>query len=293
MRKLPVVVFLLAAIGGAVTYTSMKPDEFVADWSPTHRFIVRTTTNTLAHFAEIVGGESVGAWPIIASDIEPHEYEPTSNDVIDGLSDDLFIMNGAGVDAWADSIVQQRSDASKPSIVVLDPRIQDPHFWLDPIAVIDLVGQIRDAYIAIDPEHADEYTRNAAAYVDELTQLDAEYRATLVNCEKPEIVVAHDAFNYLAERYGFTVNAIAGISPEEEPSPSKLIELAQLMEQNNLTVVFFEETAADRTAQVLADEAGARAQVLYTGEIIPAEETYLSLMRKNLAQLDAAMVCRQ
>ena len=151
---------------------------------------------------------------------------------------------------------------------------------------------MRDAFIEIDPEYAELYRANAQSYIDELTLLDLDYRAQLVECARPEVVVAHDAFNYLAERYGFAVYAVSGISPEAEPTPSDLAELAELINEHDLEVVFFEETAADEIAQVLADETGTTAQVLYTIEIIPSDETYLSLMQANLNKLADAMLCQ-
>lgn len=291
MRKLSlIIVVVLLCLTAAFMY--MKQPESVTNWTLNNRFYVHTTTNTLAHIVEYIGGGDVGVLPIVGSNIEPHDYEPTANDILTGLSSDLFIMNGAGFDAWAQTIIDQREAEGKPSVVVLDPVATDPHFWLDPISVMDVILRIRDAYIAIDPEHAAQYTTNAESYISELTELDTEYRARLVDCEKPEIVVAHDAFRYLADRYGFTVHAVTGISPDEEPSPADLARLTDLIENNGLDVVFFEETASDGIARVLAEETGSTTEVLYTLEVIPSDESYVSLMRANLEKLASAMICR-
>ncbi|KKW30160.1 MAG: Periplasmic solute binding protein [Candidatus Uhrbacteria bacterium GW2011_GWD2_52_7] len=292
MRKLPLIILTALVAVAAAAFVYMMQWDAVGNWTPNHRFYVHTTTNTLAHLVEQVGGEDVGVSPIVASNIEPHDYEPTANDVITGLSGDVFVMNGAGLDAWATTIADQREEAGKRIIVALDENARDPHFWLDPLSVINFINQVEQVYEQIDPEYAAQYRANADAYIDELYQLDTEFRSRLVNCEKPEIVVAHDAFNYLGDRYGFEIHPVTGISPDEEPSPSDLANLAQFMKDNNITVVFFEETATDNIAQVLADEANARTEVLYTLEVLPAEETYLSLMRMNLERIADAMVCR-
>ncbi|MCR4312232.1 MAG: metal ABC transporter substrate-binding protein [Candidatus Uhrbacteria bacterium] len=284
--------FIIVASASVLYFSMNQPNQDIQGWRPYSRFYVHTTTNTLAHLIDKIGGDEVGVSPIISSDIEPHDFEPTANDVITGLSGDLFIMNGAGLDAWASTIVDQRSASAQPSLVVLDDSVTDPHFWLDPLAVISFVEQVRDIFMQIDAEHAEEYRSNAQTYIEEIQALDERYRTTLAACEKPEIVVAHDAFSYLADRYGFTAHAVSGISPEDEPSPNNLIRLTDLMHSHDLSVVFFEETASDRIAQVLADEVGATVEVLYTAEIIPAEETYISLMDSNLEKLAGAMLCQ-
>lgn len=290
MRKLSLILFVIVA-SASVFYFSMKSGR-QADWTPNHRLYVHTTTNTLAHFVSYVGGDAVGVSPIISSDIEPHDFEPTANDVITGLSSDFLVMNGAGLDDWARTIVTQRSSDDKLSLIALNDAVTDPHFWLDPLAVISFIERVRDAYIEIDPDHADEYRANTEAYVNDLLALDERFRTSLSACEKPEIVVAHDAFTYLADRYHFTVHAVSGISPEEEPSPADLIRLTDLMRDHDISIVFFEETASDRIAQVLADEVGAQSEVLYTAEVIPADETYITLMDKNLEELASAMLCQ-
>jgi zinc transport system substrate-binding protein len=123
-------------------------------------------------------------------------------------------------------------------------------------------------------------------------ELDAEYRRGLAHCQRREFVTSHAAFGYLAERYGLHQIAITGVDPESEPSAQALSRLAALIEREHIRTVFFERLVSPRLAQTLARETGARTALLDPIESAPRGETYLTLMRENLAALRKALECR-
>jgi zinc transport system substrate-binding protein len=106
-------------------------------------------------------------------------------------------------------------------------------------------------------------------------------------------VTSHAAFGYLAERYGLTQVPITGLSPEEEPSPQRLAEVARLAKAKGVTTIFFETLVSPKIAETLAKEVGAKADVLDPIEGVEAGSgaDYLSVMRDNLTHLRAALGC--
>src|SRR5918996_930093 len=164
----------------------------------------------------------------------------------------------------------------------------DPHVWLDPLRYARIVERI-GAELGRRQE--------AEALVARLQELDEEFRSSLANCSRGEIVTSHEAFAYLAERYGLRQVAITGLSPEAEPAPRDLQRVVALVRRTGATTVFFETLVSPRIAETVAREAGARTAVLNPIEgLTPEEEDrgedYFSVMRANLDTLRQALGCR-
>ena len=169
----------------------------------------------------------------------------------------------------------------------------DPHFWLDPMKMADLADAVAEELSAVDAEGAEEYTANAAELRAELEELDADYAAGLASCERDLVVVNHDAFGYLT-KYDLELEAIAGLSPDSEPTAADIARLQDLIQDEGLTTVFSETLVSPETAETLASDAGVEADVLDPIEGLTdttADEDYLSLMRANLEALRAANGC--
>jgi len=278
----------------------------------THKLTVAATFYPLAHFAEQVGGEHVQVINMTPNGIEPHDYEPTPQDLAELEEVDLFLYNGAGLDPWAETIAPNLAAKGITTLRATE-RIDlleghdeheeeeqheatDPHAWLDPTYALYIVGQIRDELVAIDPENAATYNGNAATYVSTLQLLEKHYREDLADCTLREIIVSHDAYRYMATRYDFATHAIAGLSPDEEPSAQRIAELADLAKEKGIDTIFFEELVSPDLAQTIADEVGAQTNVLHTIEgLTPGQSagaTYMSLMYENLESLKLAMHCQ-
>jgi zinc transport system substrate-binding protein len=145
-----------------------------------------------------------------------------------------------------------------------------------------------------DPAHAGYYRAQGRRLVRDLGRVDTEYRRTLANCRVDTIVVSHDAFEYLARRYGVDVVPIAGLEPDAEPSLQRLHDLANLIRDRGVTTVFFETLASPDLAESLAGDVGVRSAVLDPIEGLSSDDpdaTYLTLMRQNLAALAKAGDC--
>lgn len=170
---------------------------------------------------------------------------------------------------------------------------EDPHFWLDPTLLAAVAGDVAAAMAEADPDHADEYATGAAALQTDLAALDTDFAEGLAECERDVIVTAHTAFGYLTERYGLEQVGISGLEPESEPSPARLREIRDVVEQHDVTTVFTESLVNPKVAETLAADLGLATAVLDPVESQVDEATdYRGAMEQNLTALRAALGCR-
>jgi zinc transport system substrate-binding protein len=272
------------------------------------KIVVVGTFYPLAHFAQQAGGNLVAVANITPAGAEPHDYEPTPQDIAKAYGAKVFVMNGGGVDTWAEKIAP---DLKAKGVTVVDMQdtialatapagaetALDPHIWLDPVLAQQEVGLIRDAFAKADPANAAAYANNAASYIVQLQDLDNEYKTGLAACRIKDIVTSHAAFGYMAKRYGLTQIAIAGLSPDAEPSAQQMANIAQLAKRDNVKYIFFESLVSPKLSQAIATEVGAQTIAFnplegLTDEQISSGQTYLTVMRDNLGKLRLALDCK-
>jgi zinc transport system substrate-binding protein len=247
----------------------------------------------LAYAAERIGGPTVSVENLTPPGAEPHDLELTPREVarIEKASVVLYLSHGFQP---AVSKAVEQAGGKKVDILAGLPLhaaeeaglTADPHVWLDPILFATVATRIGAAL-----------HRPSAALVADLHAVDAEYRQGLSACKRHEIVTSHAAFGYVAARYGLKQVAITGLAPESEPTPRQLARVIQTVRRTHATTVFFERLVSPRLADTVAREVGARTAVLDPIEgLTPSEQergdTYLTLMRSNLAALRKALACR-
>jgi zinc transport system substrate-binding protein len=244
----------------------------------------------LAFAAQELGGDNVEVVNLTPPGTEPHDLEPTPSDVRELKSADLVLLLGHGFQP-------QLEDAAGNGDEVVDlldtPWVNrfengDPHVWLDPAR-----------YELIARRIGDELGTRASvrSFVSRLKALDRDYRRGLTDCARDDIVTSHDAFGYVAQRYGLHQIPITGLSPEAEPSPKDLSRVVDLVRRTHATTVFSETLVSPRIAKAVASETGARTAVLNPIEGLEPSEAekgadYFVLMRSNLAALRLALGCR-
>lgn len=253
----------------------------------------------IAEAAEIVGGGFVDVTNLTPAGVEPHDLELTSDDV-DTIEDvDVVLYVGSGFQPGVANAAKRRGDDEVTIDVaagLINAGGDDPHFWLDPALMVEVIDRVLDGLTRADPERAAEFRASAAAYKAKLAALDAGFASGLETCARREIVTAHDAFSYLARRYGLEQLAVTGVTPDAEPAPQRLADLADLIRRRGITTVFYEELVPRDFADTLAREAGVKTAVLSPIEGLTRDEVkagggYISVMRSNLAALTAALDC--
>lgn len=277
-----------------------------------------------AEFARGVAGGDASITTLVPSGVEPHDFEPTPRDIEKLYQADVVIINGAGIDAWADKLspelikrgvrVVRMSDtlnllpgqddghqnespgALEEDKYEHDESTFDPHFWLDPVLAKIQVQRITETFSEADLAHKEQYESHGATMSQELQSLHEEYASGLHECRLRSVITSHDAFTYLAKRYTLEVISIAGLSPNAEPSPRRLAEIARAVREQNIRYIFFETLSSPKLSETLARETGVETLVFnpIEGGMIGADglpETYMSLMRDNLSHLRTALEC--
>lgn len=307
-RLLPVAVGLSAAL--AVTACSAPEAATSAD-SPR----VVAAFYPLQWASAQVLGDQGSLSTLTTPGMEPHDLELTAQQVASLVDADLAVYLAEFQPAVDDAITQSGTDAAVLDVGPLvdlhsldeadhgaeadgtdehDHGNFDPHFWLDPMRMVDVVDAVATKLADIDPGNADTYAANAAAAVADLKSIDQEYRDGLSTCERTEFITTHDAFGYLADSYGLTQIGIAGISPDDEPSPARIAEIHQEATQYGITTIFFETLTSDTVASAIAQDLGLTTAVLDPLEGVTDNSPgtdYPSIMRANLAALEAANGC--
>lgn len=254
----------------------------------------------LYDFAKHVGGSKVNVTAMIPVGVEPHDWEPTIQQIQSLLSDDLFIYNGAGIDNWADKIeTKLKVNASEGLPLLTDNhRNHDPHTWLDPVLAKRQVELIRNGLIKADSQNTDYYIQNAQSYIAQLDSLDAKIKSELSTCTKTDFIAFHSAFSYFSNRYGLHQHTILGEDPEGEIQPQTLEQLVNFAKQYDIHILYSEDLIDPRNAQAIADEIpNGKVLVLSPIEGIKADDQqagigYLEKMQQNLENLKAGLDCK-
>ena len=265
---------------------------------------------------ERIGGPDVTVKNLTKAGQEPHDVELTPRQVA-SVADAGLIVYAKGFQASVDDAVASSAKAGRALDVSpqadLDLTAEeeghydesehehaahaggsDPHFWLDPVRYKAVVQAIGDRLAKDDPEHADGYHTRTASLVKDLDALDAEYRGGLAHCTNRTIVTGHEAFAYLAARYGLTQRGASGVSPEAEPTPVQLSSISDYVKKNKVTTIYAETLVSPKVAQTIASQTGARVDVLDPIEGLTDASKgsdYLAVMRSNLATLKKGQGC--
>ena len=259
------------------------------------------------YLVERVGGDDVALTSLTRPGAEPHDLELTPQQVAALGETDLLVYAGGFQPAVDEAASQQAQEAAfdvHAAVELLEGYVpledgelepeeegSDPHLWLDPTRYAQVATALAERLGKLDPERADTYAERAEALGGELAELDRELEEGLTTCARRDIVTSHNAFGYLADRYDLQQIAVTGLTPEEEPTPRRLADVAQLAKERGVTTVFFEELVSPRTAESLAREVGAEAVVLSPLEGPPQTGDYFDAMRQNLATLRTALAC--
>lgn len=266
---------------------------------------------TMYDFAKKIGGDKVKVTNMVPAGTEPHDWEPSTKDLIEMEKSDVFIYNGAGMEQWVDDVLESLDteeltivEASKGIKLLKDSDAHehdhehnsenDPHVWLDPQNAKYEMNKIKKALIKADPKNKDYYESNYQKEAKKCDELDQSYKNGLAKVSKRELVVAHEAFGYLCEAYGLEQMGIEGLSADDEPDPKQMSEVIEFAKKHKVKTIFFEELVSPKVAKTIAKETGASAKKLdplegLSNKRIKAGEDYFSVMKQNLSAIKEAL----
>ncbi|MGO1509956.1 MAG: metal ABC transporter substrate-binding protein [Actinomycetaceae bacterium] len=250
----------------------------------------------LLYVVEEVGGDRVSVEDLTPPGADPHSLELSPAQVAELERTDL-VVHVPGLQAATDEALDVTDpaavlDAGAAAGVAPEDLARDPHFWLDPTLVAELAGGVADQLAELDPAHADEFELRAEELMGDLADLDAEYASRLAPCAGATLVTSHEAFGYLADRYGLEQVGIGGIDPEVEPSPARLREVGEIARAEGVRTLFFEIVAGPDVTDALAGDLGVGTDVLDPVESqADAGADYLDVMGQNLNALTRGLAC--
>lgn len=326
-------VFVVVVLVVALSACGSKAKEAGADADnppgAASKLKVETSFYPMYEFTSKVAGDLADVHLLVPSGVEPHDWEPTPQDIGTIEQSDLLVYNGAGIEGWVDQVLSGSDNKGLMSVEASkgldlmqgvededdheadheadhgeahteegahdhDHGGLDPHVWLSPKLAIQEVRNIEAGLSEKAPEHKDQFKQNADAYVAQLEQLDQEYIKELTDTKRKDFITQHAAFGYLAKSYGLTQVPIAGLSPEQEPSAAAMANVVKFAKEHQVKTIFFETLVSSQVADTIAKEVGAVSAVLNPIEGLTAEDQtnhmdYIKVMQANLAALKKAL----
>jgi ABC-type Zn uptake system ZnuABC Zn-binding protein ZnuA len=260
-----------------------------------------------------VAGELASVENLLPGNVDPHDYQLAPRDLARFAGADLLVINGLALEDWLLKVLGSTRGQHQPVVVELaaglstnqlvydadapwaqlskgrspgEKRLPNPHIWLDPQLAQHGVTNICRALQKADPVNADGYARNAAACVNRLRQLDDEFKTAAASFSRRDIVTDHNAFAYLAGRYGLNIVGVVQEVDDVPPSPRQLARLEDVMRQKHIQVIFTSPPIPQREAKQIAFDLAISVATLNTIEIGPLQpSTYEDEMRQNLKTL--------
>ena len=265
------------------------------------KFKVVTTFTVIQDIAQNVAGDAATVESITKPGAEIHEYEPTPKDIVKAQSADLILWNGLNLERWFKRFFQNIKD--KPAVVVTEgitplsiyegpyKDAPNPHAWMSPSNALIYVENIKNALVKYDPQNADTYQKNAAAYAEKIKQLDKPLREKLaqIPADQRWLVTSEGAFSYLAKDYDLKEGYLWPINAEQQGTPQQVRKLIDLVKKNHIPVVFSESTVSAKPAQQVAKESGAKyGGVLYVDSLSATDgpvPTYIDLLNVTVSTI--------
>lgn len=256
----------------------------------------------LADLAQAVAGDHLEVASLIKPGAEVHSYEPTPSDLRQAAGAVLIVDNGLKLESWRERFYTDLPD-HLPRVTLtqgIEPlSISDaavagrpnPHAWMSPRLTMAYVENLRQAFTDVLPEHAEAFAANAAAYNQQLLQLDEELRQAIARLPKEWrlLVTCEGAFSYLARDYGLEEAYLWPVNGDSEVTAQRLARVIRLVEERQLPGVFCESTVNSATQEEVAAATGARlAGVLYVDSLSGPQgpaPTLLELQRHNIRTL--------
>ena len=290
----------LVVAAGMLLLTACSDSEADAPATSSEGWQVAAAFYPLQFVTERVGGDQVSVTNLTKPGAEPHDLELAPQDLATLSDADLTVYLSGFQPAIDDAIA---TSATGPTLdVASDADLSltttdgatDPHFWLDPLRLADVADAVAVQLSELDPAAEQTFEANAASLRNDLEKLDSAFSKGLADCRSRLLVTSHTAFAYLADAYDLEQVGLTGVTPETEPNPQELAEITDVVNENDVTTIFYETLVSPDVADTVAQATGASTAVLDPLEGITDEsagDDYLAVMGSNLAGLDSGLGC--
>jgi ABC-type Zn uptake system ZnuABC Zn-binding protein ZnuA len=271
--------------------------------------VVVATTTQLQDLVANVGGSRVHVVGLLRPNVDPHEYEPKPSDVAALAGARLIVTSGVGLDTWMDKVIA--NSGTKAPVVVASRGLPirkgdsaepagDPHWWHDPTLFSRAAANVAAALERADPSGQAVYAANLARYEVALRALDRENAAEVATVSKAQrkLVTNHDAFGYLAARYGITIvgSVIPSLSTAAEPNARDTARLIARIKSQHVKAIFTESSLNPKLEEQIAHDAHVAVYADLYGDTLGPKgspgATYLGMERWNVKAMVAGFLGR-
>jgi len=258
------------------------------------QLVVAASIAPLADFCRQVGGECVSVFTVVPAGTNPHTFELSPDHLKRLATARLLVLNGIGLEYWADKVADNFSPAALQVVWVSTgiPVLQDsdhaagnPHVWLNPVYAMVQIENIVQALIRVDPAHADQYRQNGNRLKAQLSALDQHLAAEISTWQHKSFICFHPSWNYFANRYGLHQAAVIEKRPGFEPSPADVAEVIALAKQLHSKAIFAEQQFPIKVSEMIAHECGATVLVLDPLGSDAKDFAYTKMLARNVAEM--------
>jgi zinc transport system substrate-binding protein len=320
-----ILIIILLLLGIAAVFALNRPNNTIVDNknpSKQQKPVIVTTLFPFYDITRTLIGDQADISLLLPPGIEPHAFEPTPQDIIRIQEADIFIYTGDSMEPWVKDIM---SDLPKTVTVInasngitliegvddhshgdddhddeknKEKLALDPHFWLDFNNTIIATKTISDTITSLNIIDNTILSQNIDILIQDLTQLDTDYRETLSQCRNKTIVQAgHRTFGYLAKRYNLEYITTEELSPNSDTSAQDIATLIDEIKEEKTKAVFSEELIEPRIANTISDETGVPILLLNGAHNITSDQlknniSFITIMRENLNNLYIGLDCK-
>lgn len=260
MKRLAILWLLLLTVAGGIAAQKDKLN------------IVATTTqaNDLIHILS-EGLDHIHITALMGAGVDPHLYQPTESDIAAMNHAEMVIYSGLHLEGQFDAIFEALGEQGISAYALGGPvkeagfiiggfdlsesllNVDDPHFWFDPRNWAITVQDLADTLAALDPNSADVYQANAAAYIEKLRLLYDWANTGLRSIDKAQrhLVTSHDAFQYFGAAFGWQMRAIQGLSTEDEAGVGDIQATVDFVISHEIPVLFVESSIPPDTIEAV------------------------------------------
>jgi zinc/manganese transport system substrate-binding protein len=269
---------------------------------------VTSLSTILTEMAHEIGGDHVTVVPLVKAGMDPHEYEPQPDDLKAASDSQLILATGKHLENYLPKLSESTGGSAAilqvgdafPSLKITGEDAaktngEDPHWWHSVPNMKIAVKVVRDEFIKLDPADKADFEKNAAAALAQLDSLNqwARLQISKLPRDKRKLVTSHDAFQYFARDYGFTIYPIEGVTTEDEATSQKIAALIDTIKSQGVKAVFFENIENPKVIQEITQETGAKVGgELYAdglGSPGTPEGTYDGMFRHNVTTIIAGL----
>jgi ABC-type Zn uptake system ZnuABC Zn-binding protein ZnuA len=265
---------------------------------------VSSFSTVLTEIAQQVGGTEVVVTGHVRPGVDPHTFEPTPDDLKTIAAADLILISSQHMESYVGKLKQNSRarvveiGASVPAAggtkgAATGSPVNDPHWWHSISKVQQATRIVRDALAKVRPESETDFAGNAAKYLARLDALARWVRQEIAQLprDRRKLVTSHDAFQFFAHDYGFTIYAIEGISSDDQPSSQHVAEIIRIIKEQRVNAIFTEEFNNPKVLQEITRETGARlGGKLYADGLAEGDaRTFEGMYRHNVTTIVQAL----